>query len=236
VTSFLCLITSDVIGREIQCKYGDWSTILWPANECCHTESNDFSARFKADVHSFSGSPAKKSETKTLAIFQSPNVDFLPLDIVTEFPNLNGLSINFCNLPILKSGLFKPDFKGIEYLDLLANYVETIEPSAFQYLVKLKWLNLNKNEIQTLTTKLFKNNPDLTFINLKNNQISSVHPNFFDGLSKLNYILFGKRNFCVKDDVGCQTCEVAEAELNGKLRACFRGCKKGTDCYSSFFD
>jgi hypothetical protein len=69
------------------------------ANECCHTESNDFSARFEADVHSFSGSPAKKLETKTLAIFQSPNIDFLPLDIVTEFP-MNGLSINLCNLPI----------------------------------------------------------------------------------------------------------------------------------------
>jgi hypothetical protein len=77
----------------------------------------------------------------------------------------------------------------------------------------VKWLNLNKNGIQVLTTKLFKNNPDLAFVNLRNNQISSIHPNFFDGLSKLNFIRFGKNNFCVKDDVGCQTCEVAEAEL-----------------------
>jgi Leucine-rich repeat (LRR) protein len=149
---------------------------------------------------------------------------------------LNGLSINFCNLPILKSGLFKSAFKGIEYVDLQANYVETIEPSAFQYLIKLKWLNLNKNGIQALTTRLFKNNPDLTVINLRNNQISSTHLNFFGGLSKLNFISFGKNNFCVKDDVGCQTCEVVEAKLNGKLKACFRGCKTGTDCYSSFFD
>ncbi len=78
----------------------------------------DYSADFESEKHSFTGTPEEKSEVKTFRASRSPNFDFIPLEILTEFPNLNGLAVEFSKLPTLKAGLFKPELEKLEYLHL----------------------------------------------------------------------------------------------------------------------
>jgi hypothetical protein len=226
---FVCLMTGTASGRELECHYGPWSTTLHPTHKRCYTDQVDYSAKFEAEKHTFSGSVSDKSETKTFQIWRSPKVDFIPLDILMEFPKLNGLDIYNCNLPTLKSGLFKKEFQKIEFLKLEWNRIEKIEPEAFQYLIKLKWVRLYRNNLKTLSTRLFGNSPDLIYIDLESNQMNAIHPNFFDGLEKLKLIDF-EGNLCIRTSIGCETCLVAQAELNSNLQKCFENCSIDSIC------
>jgi hypothetical protein len=226
-------MSADVFGRELRCKYASWPETLWPSQPQCYTSYIDYSAKFEAEKHSFSNFASERSKVKTFYIFASSQVDFIPLDILTEFPNMNGIYIAESNLPTLKSGLFKPEFQRIEYLRFDSNKIEVIEPNAFQYLIKLQWVGLYGNKLQTLSYRIFQNNPDLFYINFDFNKINSIHPNFFDGLEKLKLINFGG-NLCIQTVIGCETCQIAQADLKEKLQGCFDNCSNGSDCFTSF--
>jgi hypothetical protein len=237
-------MTGTAFGRQIQCSYQSSSVLgytLWPNNTSCRTPDNtDFSARFESEKHSFSltdpygyESSVSKSAINTFYISQSTQLDFIPLDILTEFPNLNGLYITNANLPTVKSGLFKPELQRIEYL-LLSGNIKSIEPEAFQYLNKLKWIHLGYNKIQTLFYKLFKNNPDLIYIYLGYNKINSIHPSFFDGLNKLKLVYFTGNVGCFNTKIGCETCLITQWELRGKLQGCFDNCSNSATCLTSY--
>jgi Leucine-rich repeat (LRR) protein len=221
-------MTEAAFGRKIECRYGNWSDTLWAAHKYCETASIDYSANIETEKHSFSGSASKKIEVKTFEISGSLKVDFIPLDILSEFPNLNGISIVFYNLPALKSGFFKSELEKIEYLDLKGNQIETIEPNAFQHLIKLKWVLLSTNKLQALSHKLFENNPGLIYMDLRNNQINSIHPNFFDGLQKLKLVKLSG-NLCIQSDIGCETCLITEDDLKKELKSCFDNWKNDSD-------
>ncbi len=193
----------------------------------------DYSAKFETEKHSFSGNSSQKSETKTFRIHDSPQVDFIPLDILTEFPNLNGLSVSGCNLPTVKASLFRVELNKIEYLDLQDNKIELVQGKAFEHLTKLKWVRLGLNYLQTLSYQLFRKNPYLIFIGLFGNQIDSIHPNFFDGLNSLKFIVFEK-NLCVATKIGCETCSLSQADLRNHLQNCYNNCAKGTVCQTSY--
>jgi hypothetical protein len=228
-------MTGSASGRQLECTYQTWYFALWPFHKYCGSDQADYSARFESEKHSFSitGSAAQKSEINTFYIQNSAQVDFIPLDVLSEFPNLNGIAITGSNLPTLKSGLFREEFNKIEFLDLKSNQVEVIEAGAFQYLVKLKWIRLGDNKLQTLSYWLFVNNPDLTFIGLWGNKIASIHPNFFDGLLNLKFIVFEK-NLCIDVRIGCETCSVSQADLKNHLGKCFANCSNGTFCQTSY--
>jgi Leucine-rich repeat (LRR) protein len=226
-------MTGPASGREIKCVYDTNYPPLWPEHRCCNTRHVDLSAEFEAEKHTFSGTPSQKSSAKTFWIHRSPKVDFIPLDIVTEFPKLNGLVINECNLPILKSGLLKSELNRIEFLDLGWNQMEKIEPEAFQYLVKLKWVRLYENKLKVLPNQVFGNSPDLIYIDLERNQINAIHPNFFDGLEKLKLIDFADGNQCSRRNVGCDDCSASQSNIKWTLETCFNRCAKDAICQST---
>jgi hypothetical protein len=239
LTSFVCLITGAASGRQLECTTQTYSFTLWPSYKSCYTSSVDYSANFEKEKHSFSitasitDSSAQKSEIKTFFIAASAQVDYIPLDILSEFPNLNGLMLQACNLPIVKSGLFKEEFQKLELLVLHYNKIESIEPEAFQHLIKLKWIDLSDNNLQFLSYRLFKNNPDLIYINFYNGKINAIHPNFFDGLNKLKLIKFIE-NLCINVKIGCETCLITQSDLKGNLQGCFDNCSNGTTCQSLY--
>jgi Leucine-rich repeat (LRR) protein len=232
--SFVCLMTGAAFGRELQFGYGIRDFTLWTLHEFCITTGVDYSAKFEKEKHTFIGSPTQKSGAKSFEISRSPKIDFIPLDILTEFPNLNGIIINLSNLPVLKEGLFKPDFQKIELLNLEANNIETIEPNALQHLSKLKWIRLFDNNLKSLPYQVFKNNPDLIYIDLNENQLNSIHPKFFDGLLKLKLIELDFANLCIEENIGCETCLIKQSDLKAKLQKCFDNCSDGTDCFNSY--
>jgi Leucine-rich repeat (LRR) protein len=219
--SLICLMTGAALGRELECFYNtQWAVFLWPEHGRCYLESVDFSAKFEAEKHSFTGSASEKSKVKTFEIEEAKQVDFIPLEIVTEFPNLNGIVITESKVPTVKSGLFKPAFENIEYLDLSLCNIKSIEANAFQYLIKLKYIRLYANKLSTLPDQVFGNNPGLLHIDLRQNQLSSIVPNFFDGLNKLK-LVYISTNLCIEEDIGCETCLVGQADLKSKLQKCF---------------
>jgi hypothetical protein len=113
--------------------------------------SVDFSDSFRAQDHSFTGTTAEKLAVTTIFFANSPNVDFIPKEIFTEFPHLNGIYISGCNtFTTVNNGLFNKNFDPLQYVYLGYNKILTIEPEAFQYLVKLKWISLYSNQIQSL--------------------------------------------------------------------------------------
>jgi Leucine-rich repeat (LRR) protein len=225
-------MTGDAIGRKLQCNYARHADILWPSHDLCGTNEVDYSAKFEAAKHTFTGTPSQKSEVKTFRIYDSTQVDFIPLELATEFPNLNGVKFSYCNLPTVKEGFFKQELQNIEFLDLAVNEIKVIEPKAFQYLIKLKYINLFSNNLQTLPDQLFQNSPDLIYIDLLQNQINAIVPNFFDGLNKLKLMYF-QGNLCIDAEIGCETCLITQLELKEKLQGCFGNCLNDTNCQNS---
>jgi hypothetical protein len=226
-------MTGAASGRELRLTYSAWSDADWPFHDFCYTSDVDYSANFEAEKHTFTGTPSQKSKVKTFRMYYSPKVDFIPLEIVTEFPNLNGMTIDECNLPTVKEGLFKQELQNIEFLNLGRSKVEVVEPKAFQYLIKLQWIRLWSNKIQTLPSTLFRNNPDLFYIDLGVNKINALHPSFFDGLDKITSLKF-KWNLCFAKDIDCfrDNCPITQADLKRDLKSCFDNCANldGVSC------
>jgi hypothetical protein len=232
-------MTGAAFGRQLECSYGTWpANTIWSSFKWCSTYKVDYSTKFETEKHSFSitkGSSVQKSELSGFYIWFSPQVDFIPLDILTEFPNLNRLMITDSNLPTVKSGLFTAEFQRIELLYLGTNKIELIEPKAFQYLINLKWIALGNNNLKTLPHQIFKNTPDLVLIGLKKNKINSILPNFFDGLKKLKLVSFTEGNLCVNIEIWCETCLITQSELREKFRGCFDNyCGNDTTCQNSY--
>jgi Leucine-rich repeat (LRR) protein len=244
------LIPRDVFGRQLECEYDEWAFSLWPFHTYCsvdylfiylfiylfdlkvyikHNKSSlyliidspNLAAEFESEKHTFSDPASHKSETKNLEFLGPSNVDFIPLDIFTEFPHLNGLIILYSILPVLNSGFFKLQFQKLEYLDLQYNKIELIEPKAFEYLNKLKWVSLKGNKLQMISHNIFENNTELIYIDLSRNRINSVHPNFFDSFSKLKFVKF-EGNHCIQSNIGCKN-----------LQNCYDNCLNDTLCYTS---
>jgi hypothetical protein len=194
-----------VFSRELLCEYGTNSYAMWPDLNHCKLSSVDLTEEYKTVAHSFTGAPGQKSAV-TVVHFDKPlNIDFLPKQIVRDFPQLNEIVIENCDtFTIIKNELFTEDFGAIQYLDIESNQIETIEADAFQHLPKLKWIAFDENQVKSLPHQIFKNNPDLILILFVKNQINSITPDFFKNLNKLQSVDFNE-NQCANTEFGCYT-------------------------------
>lgn len=228
------LAAYDVEGRQLECAYTTYSNTFWPQHNKCIVDKIEFSGQFISKEHTFSGSLSQKSEIKSFQIQYSNRIDFLPLEIIQEFPQLNGIIVASCNLPILKSGFFLQIFHVIEYLYLESNNIESVESNAFQHLVKLKWTSLASNKIEILPFGIFANKSELIYIDLSLNKIKSIHPDSFKNLHNLKLIIFGSGNACVQKNIGCESCSVLQLDIETELEICFKNCLKGSICFNSY--
>ncbi len=204
---------------------------MWPEFQQCELSQVDLSEFFQSQVHSFTGSTSQKSQTTAVEFYHSPQIDFIPKEILEEFPNLNGFKFYSCNLPVVKNDLFSPEFVVLEYLSLQAKKIVSIEPFAFQNLKNLKWLSLYDNKIKSLPFNLFQNNPKLIYLDFDSNQINSISPNLFKNLNQLKRVDF-RWNQCVNQVFGCETCSqsIYESDLDSGLSTCFQNCLKDPEC------
>jgi hypothetical protein len=228
---FLVVASIGVItGRELECDYMTWSFTLWPSFNRCTLNRVDLSKSHESQLHSFTGSTSQKSKTTAVWFNYSPQIEFIPKEILEEFPNLNGLIFSDCNLPVFKNDLFPPEFVVLEYLGLYVNQIASIEPFAFKHLKNLKWLSLSGNEIQSLPFNLFQTNQKLIYLNFWLNQINSISPNLLKNLNQLKLVDFD-RNQCVDQEFGCETCSpISQSEFDSGLSTCFQNCLKDPDC------
>jgi hypothetical protein len=230
--AFLILLSIGAIaGRELECSYDTWSYSLWPTFHYCKLSYVDLSRAYESQVHSFTGTASQKSEATAVEFYIFPQNDFIPKEILEEFPNLNGLIFYRCNLPVLKNDFFSEDFVVLEYLHLYENQIVSIEPFAFQNLKNLKWLSLKLNKIQSLPFNLFQSNPKLIYLDFDGNQINSISPNLLKNHNQLKWVKFGG-NQCVSGDFGCDWCShtISQSDLDALLSTCFRNCLKDPEC------
>jgi hypothetical protein len=230
--AFLIFVASIgvITGRELECYYTtDWFT-LWPEFNQCYLYDVDLSESFQSQLHSFTGSTSEKSDTTAVRFQESSQIEFVPKEILKEFPNLNGLIFNTCNLPILKNDLFPSDFVVLEYLSLVLSQIDSIEPFAFQNLKNLKWLSLWYNKIQSLPFNLFQTNQKLIYLNFSYNRINLISPNLLKNLNHLIFVEF-QINQCVDQGFGCETCSsISQSDLDSGLSTCFQNCLKDPEC------
>ncbi len=204
---------------------------MWPEFHQCYLKNVDLSEPFHSQLHSFTGSTSQKSQATAVEFYHSPQIEFIPKEILEEFPNLNGLLVGFSNLPVVKNDLFPEEFVVLEYLDLYVNQIASIEPLAFKHLKNLKWLSLSQNKIKSLPFNLFQNNQKFVYLRFWRNQINSISPNLLKNLNQLKYVQF-RGNQCVNQEFGCDTCShsISQSDLDSVLSTCFQNCLKDPEC------
>jgi hypothetical protein len=224
VISYFLLVSSiGVFGQVLKCRYGNHTLPLWPAHNYCELSLVDLSEKYKNSHFSFTGTPEQKSAATTVFFNRPSNVDFLPKEILNDFPQFNSLNIHYCDtLTIIKNDLFTKDFNVIQYLHLSFNKIESIEANAFQLLTNLKWIALGDNQMQSLPHQIFRNNPEIIIMWLDGNKITSITPDFFKNLNKLQFVSLLK-NQCIYGIFGCASgsCLVTQSELDNNLSTCY---------------
>jgi hypothetical protein len=227
-----------VFGRELECRYGSTNrNALWPEFKFCEISSVDLSQEYETDKFSFTGTPSQKSAATVLSFVAPTTIDFLPKQILDNFPQLNGISITNSGddtFTIIGDNFFSKDFAAIEYLSLHRNEIESIEANAFRYFPKLKWIKLGRNPLRSLPHPIFKNNPEMIAIWLDECNIISITPDFFKNLNKLQYVQIGFGNECSDKEFGCTSgsCSVAQEELDTGLATCYKNCLGDAECSS----
>ncbi len=152
----------------------------------CHLKGLSFKNGIHKKVE-FAVTEEQKRDTKSVSFNNCPAVDFVDIEMLKTFPNLNGLNFFDSNIPILKN-IFNVELKMIQYLDLSHNNIKVLEPHVFDELVELKWISLSGNEIEEILHPIFAKNQKLEFVHLSHNKIQTLHPNLFDGLLKLKEV------------------------------------------------
>lgn len=222
ITIFLTILLGQKSHQEepLTCEYGTNSYHLWPAHKYCFLYNVDLTMKNQNELYSFSGDYLTRMQTKAIRFWYSA-VEFLPVDIFTAFPRLNGILIGDSSIAVVRDTLFNRYFTNIEYLYLGGNKIRYIEELAFVELIRLKWINLAMNEIEYLTKRMFHNNYKLEYISFYNNKIKMIHPQFFENLTNLKFVAFS-RNDCV--DEGFEKDDGTLALMSFKLRDCIDSC------------
>jgi hypothetical protein len=189
----------------------------------------DLSINYKGESYSFSGSASQKSGLSAFHIYKSPQIDFIPVEVFSDFPNINGFYLYRSNLPsTIRSDFFTKDFYRIEYLGIQDCTFQAIDESAFQYMIYLKWVRLQGNQIQSLPFLIFKSNPNLIYIDLNSNRINSINPELPKNLNQLKYVEAGG-NQCINENLGCPTCSLSQSDLGSGFSTCFSNCLANED-------
>ncbi len=160
----------------------------WPKHLRCRFDK----LCFKSGIHEkidFEVTEEQKQETTAVSFWDCPAVDFIDLEILKRFPNLNGLTFFRSNIPIPKN-IFTVELKMLQYLSLERNKIKVLEAHVFDELVELKWIDLRQNEIEEILHPIFAKNKKLEYISLFTNKIQTLHPNLFDDLPELEEVRF----------------------------------------------
>ncbi len=178
-------------------SFGQDAFDRWPKHLQCRFDK----LSFKNGIHEkieFSVTEQQKRDTTEVSFTDCPVLDFIDLEILKRFPNLNGLTFCHSNIPIPKN-IFTVELKLIQYLGIDRNKIKVLEAHVFDELVELKWIYLKNNEIEEILHPIFAKNKKLEFIFLNGNKIQSLHPNLFDGLPKLEDVRFSGNPTINKD-------------------------------------
>jgi Leucine-rich repeat (LRR) protein len=185
----------------------------------------------KRDKFTFNGTEEEKQNVTGIEFYKNPKIDYIPVEIFTEFPNLEIIRITYSKLPILKENLFGVECEKITYLFLLDIEIKNIEKRAFFHLKNLVFINLSHNKIERIEENIFETNLKLEHVVLGWNQIKSLNPVIFKHLNHLRRVDFSL-NRCISQEFGfgCENCTFSYEELKNKLTPCYVNCIEDQEC------
>jgi Leucine rich repeat len=126
--------------------------------------------RFVTGVSQNHLSGKSDSDVKAIGFYNQP-MDFVPQNISTYFPNIQGFAVSSTSLKVVS----KIDFE--QFPDLIDTF-------------------LNNDELETIDGDLFASNPKLQYISLISNKITNVGPNLLSSLKELRVVYFSN-NICI---------------------------------------
>lgn len=139
------------------------------------------------DEDDFKISSFKTFSTLGLGINSKKGVKFLPTNLASVFPNLEGIQIYNCSVKSIDEYHFK-SLSKLTILDLRYNKIEDTDSDAFADLASLKILQLSFNRIRSLSKSTFTGLKALKRLYLYNNEIQFLHPEAFDLLVNIERI------------------------------------------------
>ena len=92
--------------------------------------------------------------------------------------------------------------KGIRLFDLRKNYIEELNPFAFDDMMNLRSIHLQNNLLRMIKEKDFKDPVNLVYLYLNFNQIDYIHANAFMNLGKLAYLHLDHNQLSTGDFLG----------------------------------
>jgi Leucine-rich repeat (LRR) protein len=95
---------------------------------------------------------------------------------------------------MLSRNLFSLDSETLVKLELTKNTISSIEPDAFDDLIRLKELQLDLNRIERLDENLLKNLLNLEVFSASENNLTAIEKNFFERNTKMKQIRLNRNN------------------------------------------
>ncbi len=224
-----CSISEEDLEKALGECYSQYYQIDIKNGNICKIVHVDLSESSDRDKFTFNGTEEEKQKVTEFNFEHIPKIDYIPVEIFTEFQNLKKFKIVDLNTPILKENLFTVECKKIEILWLERSEIEIIEKKAFFHLKNLAFINLNNNKIESIAENIFETNLKLEKIVLYNNQIKSLNPTIFKRLNRLKLVEFSS-NRCASEKFGCENCKMNHEKLNKKLTPCYDNCIEDQEC------
>lgn len=149
------------------------------------------------------------ANVRSLQVYSSPNMTYIPKGIEQFFKNIFSVSIKETGLAVIRKNDLKP-------------------------FPRLRYLFLSRNQLKTLNSGLFLHNPKLNMLSLEGNQLNSIAADIFDPIEDLQQADF-RDNVCINSQATSRE-KVKEVELD-IAQNCQNFMKKFTfTAYKSFDD
>ncbi len=221
---FLLLVPS-IAALNLECKLSNKETFeKWtPSPNRCVVNSAKLEKPGDGaeDKILFTGS----KKEMTVVDFVNSVVKFIPLEIIEQFPNLNGLMIRNSPLDIITENYFSQKFIVLKYLKI-SNQLRAIPKNSLINLKNLEWLDVQENKLEILQVDTFHHNTKLRYLNFRGNRINAIYLKILN-LNKLEFLNFENNN-CVNEKFN-QTMIKSNAAIKS-LALCFQNCKMIPHC------
>lgn len=191
------------------------------AKRQCKVLEQDLLSRTGIISHEFSGSSAEK-EMVLLVHFTDSTVEFIPANILENFPNLKGIVVENSTLEELKEGYLFKELGVLKHLQI-SNNLKTVQKNALAVMENLESAWFSNNKIEVLPFAIFSHNHRLRFIDFSQNKIKAITPELLKGLTNLQSLDF-QQNICVKERTSMPAMKASI------LFKCYDNCKKNKIC------
>lgn len=208
-------------GKTFTCIYR-WDLAVANYMDTCVIMNETLSVDLENEEITFRGE--QKLITHNIIFVQS-KIEFIPSQIVRQFPKVDGIKIHRSNFHLIENSMFK-GVKGIKHLEFFDCNITEIHQNAFADLENLEVILFTKGILKNLTTDIFWNNKRLRKIGFSQNFIKIVHPTFFDGLNDIMEVNL-ESNVCINERFYIKT---STDYMKHRMSHCFDNCEKDSKC------